>query len=353
MRAPESLHIDGVDFPLEVSAGGVRVAVATPSLDALQLVLARLSNVGVPAEERARFARGEDFAVPNLSARRIAGAAAAAGAAGAADAIANWRAFAGRDPGDDFYLVSASFAPHPIAVPRATMIQLIAELWRLSERVRNGLFETAPAPSPETAPAPVAAQPAPAAPPSDDVLRDLEDRALLLDQLDPEDTLRSGLPGESLDALTAARRRTVLLGLRIAGLLTSEPAALASLRPRLASLVLPTLEGYLDAAVALRAYLRSAARAELLPPGDKDLLDDLLQSAVSLDWFRKATPPGPATLPPDHWLARCEAAFLRARPAGPSAGRTYTKIDGVGTWLHYRSDLGPHLSLWRALPDPR
>lgn len=346
MRAPSSLHIEGVDFPLEISASGVRLAIVAPALDALQLVLARLSKVGVPQHERDCFARGEDFAVPNLSARRSA--AGAANAADAGDAIANWRAFAGREPGDDFYLVSASFASHPIAVPRTTMIQLIAELWPLCEGVRNGLVEPALAPPPEAAAAPASTAPAGApAQPGEAVLRDLEDTALLLDQLDPEDTLRSGLPSEALDALTAARRRTVLLGLRTAGLLNPDPAALAALRTRLGALQLSTLARYLDAAAALRVYLSSAARAELLPAGS----DDLLQSAVSLDWFRKASPPGPAPLSPDRWLALCEAAFLRARPAGPLAGRTYTKIDGVGAWLYYRSDLGPHLSLWRALPD--
>lgn len=341
MRVPPVLHIEGVDFPLEVSASGVRLAIVTPALDALQLVLARLSNTGVPQEQRDGFARGQDFAVPNLSARRIKASAADAGVA-----IANWRAFAGRDPGDDLYLVSASFASHPIAVPRAVMIQLIAELWPLCEGVRNGLIEPVLASSPEAVTA--AALPAATSEqPSDDVLRDLEDAAVLLDQLDPEDTLRSGLPSEALDALTAARRRTVLLSLRIAGLLSSDPAELAILHTRIRSLQLPTLAGYVDAAMALRSYLQSATRAELLPPSG----DDLLQSAVSLDWFRKGSPAGPATTSPERWLALCEAAFLRTRPTGPLAGRTYTKLEGLGVWLHYRSDLAAHLSLWRALPD--
>lgn len=339
--SPQILHVDGVEFPLEASASGVRLAVVTPALDALQLVLARLSNPGSSSQERDVFARGEDFAVPNLSARRIA-----ATAPDAAPAIARWRAFAGREPGDELYLISASFAPEPLAVPRATMAELIAELWRLCEAVRAGQLEPAPA-RPAAAPAPIAAAPAPIAaraPADDDVLLELEGAAALLDQLDPEDTLRPNPPDEARDALTSARRRTILLGLRTAGLLGADPTERAALRRRLVATQRPTLLGYLDAATALRAYASSAERDAALPPFG----DDLLQSAISLDWFRKGPPTGPAELSPARWLARCEAAFLRARPVGPRAGRTFTQIGGAGVWLHHRRDLGPHVSLWRA-----
>jgi hypothetical protein len=339
-KAPQPLSVEGVEFPLEASANGVRLAVVTPALDALQLVLARLSNPGVSAEQRGVFSRGEDFAVPNLSARRIPAAD-----PGAAHAIANWRAFAAREPGDDLYLVSASFAPEPIAVPRATMIQLMAELWRLCEAVRAGQLEPLPS-APLPAPPTVSAAPAAARLPAGDaVLVELEGAAALLDQLDPEDTLRAGPPGEALDALTAARRRTILLGLRTAGLLGADPEERAALRRRLVAMQLPTLLGYLDAASALRAYATSEERAALLPPAS----DDLLRSAVSLDWFRKGSPAGPAGLSPARWLAQCEAAFLRARPVSPLAGRTFIQLGGIGVWLHHRSDLGPHVSLWRAV----
>jgi hypothetical protein len=358
------LHIDGVSFPLEVSAAGVRLALAVPALEAPQLVLAQLCNAGVTPQQRELFARGEDFAVPNLSAVRVP-----ASDPDAREAIAAWQAFAGRDPGPDVYLVSASFSAHALAVPPPTMARLIAELGPLCDGVRSGALEPrlaepgAEVPPPDAtailAPDDAAAATALAPPAlaSDDVLRDLENSAAMLDQLDPEDTLREGLPSEQLDALTAARRRTVLLGLRIAGLFSpaaiAGPAAAAT-RARLLAAGFPTLAGYLDAAVALAAYLTSRTRAQQLPPAS----EDLLLSAVSLDWFRKAAPsaaPSPAPRAADDaWLTRCEAAFARARAVGPRAGRTYTKLDdGTAVWLHFRTDVGPHVSLWRALEARR
>lgn len=362
MLVPRALHIDGVAFPLEVSPGGVRLALAVPALEAPQLVLAQLCNAGVPPERRELFARGEDFVVPNLSAIRMS-----ASAPDARDAVAAWKKLARRDPGADVYVVSASFVNEALAIPATTMARLLAELAPLCDGIRSGAVEPrladaaahagAQAATPATA-ATVAATVAsatasPFAP--DDVLGDLEAAAALLDQLDPEDTLREGLPSEELDALTSARRRTVLLGLREAGLFTTAalaPEALGNHRARLLAASLPTLAGYLDAAAALAAYLTSRDRAALLPPAS----EDLLLAAVSLDWFRKPSPraaPPPPSSSAATWLARCEAALLGARAAGPRAGRTYAKLDGAGLWLHFRTDLGPHVCLWRALPASR
>lgn len=366
MLVPRALHIDGVSFPLEVTPGGARIARATPALEALQLVIAQLCNAGVTAEQREVFARGGDFAVPNLSAVRLP-----ASDPDARAAVAAWKAFAKRDPGEDIYLVSASFVNVPIAVPPTTMAQLVAELGPLCDGIRSGAVQAKlaepgaehapPVPLAATSVIPsVAAAAVPATratgatvdggPPlaEDEVLRDLENSATMLDQLDPEDTIRDGLPSEELDALTAARRRTVLLGLRLAGLFSPSTLGSPAARTRLLAAGFPALTSYLDAALALSAYLTSRTRARVLPPAS----EDLLLSSVSLDWFRKATPRSapPEGLAEDEWLMRCEAAFLRARAQGPRAGRTYLKLDdGTPVWLHFRTDLGPHVCLWRAL----
>jgi hypothetical protein len=353
---PAALHLDDVTFPIEVASGGVRLKVVVPALDALQLVLARLCNPDATAEQRGVFARGEDFAVPSLSAVRMA-----ASHPDAADAVASWTRFAGRPPGDDVYVVAASFSDEAIAVPRATLSKLLAELARLCDAVRVGDSDAhhdhdhhdhdphhhagggAPSPSAAAgAPSPSAA----AGAPSDELLRELERDALHLDSLDPEDTRRAGLPSEALDARTAARRRIVLLGLDEAGLLTTAAASDQALRARLRDTGCVTLLGYLDAVAALAAYYASPERAELpLPRADAAPL----HGDVSLDWFRKASPPGPPELSAHAWLARCEALFVRSRPSAPNAGRTFTKVAGVGTWLHFRADRGPHVALWRAV----
>ena len=394
MLVPRVLRIEGVAFPLSVSAGVAVVSSALPELVALQTVLVQLCAASAPPELRERFARGEDFVEPALAAVRMQARDDDAG-----PALRQWRAFARAadttTADSEIYLVSASFARVPLAVPRAIMAQLAAELVRLNDELRAGQrtaqLEPVPAGEPElsaggpawptTAPTPDddddddgdtdddddedtdgddagddraahAAQPGagPAAQHlSDELLRSLEDDAAVLDQLDPEDTLRAGLPPEQVDALTAARRRTVLLGLRVAGLLqaSTDAADNAALRQRLQAAGLLTLLGYLDAAAALRAYLGSDARARFFR--DQAPPQDLLQSDVSLDWFRKASPPPPPGVTAHEWLALCEINFVRSRGAGPRAGRTYVKLEGRGTWLLYRTDVGPHLSLWRAL----
>ena len=409
MLVPRALRIEGVSFPLAVTASSAHLATSVPALQALQVVLVQLCDANAPAAVRECFARGEDFVVRELAAVRMK-----AHDADASAGLAQWRAFARSadttTADSDIYLVSASFVRTALAVPCAILVQLAAELVRLNDGLRAGTItaqleppdpadapgaqplaggppsaatldddgdddsdddsddddshddddeshDDGPSPAhgsaapqaPAAAEAPLPALPALPSLPSDELLRQLENEAAMLDQLDPEDTLRPGLPSEELDALTAARRRTVLLGLRVAGLL-HEAADSPELRHRLASAGLSTLTGYLDAAAALRAYLRSPGRARFFRGAAQ--VADLLTSAVSLDWFRKdasITPPG---VSPDEWLALCEANFVRSRPPGPRGGRTYVKLEGRGVWIHFRADVGPHLCLWRALQDP-
>lgn len=385
MLVPRFLHLDGVAFPLEATATGVRVAMAVPALEPVQLVLAQLCNPGATAEQRAAFAAGRDFVVPELAAVRLR-----ADHPDARGGVENWRAFAraadALRPDSEIYLFSAGFSRHALALPRATAVALAAELMRLSDALRAGTLRAElapPAPAdPRVAGGPMEetlddesppdeeeedkggdAESAPhlearAVPPaateprprpelaSAELLRELENAAALLDQLDPEDTLRSDLPSEELDALTAARRRTVLTSLDLAGFFTAE-ADTPALRDRLARDGLLTLLGYLDAAAALRRYLASAARARLVrePPPPS-----LLLAAVSLDYFRKPSPPGPPEVTADEWLALCEANFVRSRSASPRAGRTFVKLQGQGVWLWFRADAAPAVSLWRVVP---
>ncbi len=388
MLVPRFLLLDGVAFPLEVTASGARVAMAVPALEPVQLVLAQLCNPGVTEEQRACFAQGRDFVVPELAAVLLR-----ADHPDARGGVESWRGFARAAdtlrPDSEIYLFTAGFSRYALALPRATAVALAAELVRVCEAVRAGALraelappapadprvaggpmeetlddeptdeadetgeddDSAPAPNRAEASPPAAPSP-PEAPPelaSDELLRELENAAALLDQLDPEDTLRSDLPSEELDALTAARRRTVLTSLELAGFFAAE-ADTPALRDRLTRDGLWTLLGYLDAAAALRRYLASAARARLVhePPPRS-----LLLAAVSLDYFRKASPPGPPEVNAEEWLALCEATFVRTRSASPRAGRTFLKLQGQNIWLWFRADAAPAVSLWRVVPAKR
>lgn len=391
MLVPRFVLLDGVAFPFEVTASGVRVAMTVPSLEPVQLVLAQLCNPGVTEEQRAAFAAGRDFVVPELAAVRLR-----ADHPDARGGVESWRAFARTAdtlrPDSEIYLFTASFSRHALALPRATAVALAAELVRLSDALRAGTLRAELAPPAPADPRiaggpmeetlddesppeeeedegddaesashlearvvpPAATEPGPRPElASDELLRELENAAALLDQLDPEDTLRSDLPSEELDALTAARRRTVLTSLELAGFFTAE-ADTPALRDRLTRDGLWTLLGYLDAAAALRRYLASAARARLVrePPPPS-----LLLAAVSLDYFRKPSPPGPAEtsseVTADEWLALCEANFVRTRSPSPRAGRTFVKLQSQGVWLWFRADAAPAVSLWRVVPAKR
>lgn len=384
MLVPRFLLLDGVAFPLEVTASSARVAMAVPALEPVQLVLAQLCNPGVTEEQRACFAQGRDFVVPELAAVLLR-----ADHPDARGGIESWRSFARAAdtlrPDSEIYLFTAGFSRYALALPRATAVALAAELVRVCEALRTGALraELAPpaptdprvaggpleetlddevdeygedadsAPAPDHAEAAPSAAPSPPAPSpelaSDELLRELENAAALLDQLDPEDTLRSDLPSEELDALTAARRRTVLTSLDLAGFFAAE-ADTPALRDRLTRDGLWTLLGYLEAARSLRSYLASEARARLVhePPPRS-----LLLTAVSLDYFRKPSPPGPPEITADEWLALCEANFVRSRSASPRAGRTFLKLQGQGVWLWFRADAAPTVSLWRVVPAKR
>src|SRR5437870_3807708 len=96
-----------------------------------------------------------------------------------------------------------------------------------------------------------------------------------------------------LTAVEAARRRLVIP----AGVLG------AGERERLAALGLTALVAYADAAVEMERYLASPGYARLVRrPRPERVIDSL----VSLDWFRRTSGYVAANLDPFDWLALCE-----------------------------------------------
>ncbi|MBX3156106.1 MAG: hypothetical protein KF773_08910 [Deltaproteobacteria bacterium] len=172
------------------------------------------------------------------------------------------------------------------------------------------------------------------------ILRELEAMVAELDALDEQ--ARDG--GETyedaeLEARCAARRQRVLIELEVAGLFERSLADAA----RAALAGLPALRAYHEAAMELHAYLDSRERAEIVR---KPRPDSLLDSDVSLDWFRRPSGQTAEGIAPWTWLALGERAF--ENPAPFRAGRRFTRLAGQGCTLFYRTEAKAAPSLWRA-----
>ena len=113
-------------------------------------------------------------------------------------------------------------------------------------------------------------------------------------------------------AEAAARRRTLLIELDGAGVLSGRPEVADELN----ELQLPALLGYHRAARRLLDYLVSPERRELVPDA---LAEPVLGARVSLDFFRDgpAVPPGRT----EHgWTALGEAMLVAASPGADRRG---------------------------------
>jgi hypothetical protein len=165
----------------------------------------------------------------------------------------------------------------------------------------------------------------------DRVLAEIEGLAREVDRL---------AQGNEEEQVTAgAKRGRLLIELDVAGLL----AGTEDVRMRVAKY--PTLLGYHAAAVALLSYLASAARIRLVATA---IGSKVIDSNISLDWFRVPsgyTPPG---VSPHDWLALCERNFIDPMPTG--GGSRYVRLEGKMHQLEFRLEVGPKPRLWRAVP---
>jgi len=173
----------------------------------------------------------------------------------------------------------------------------------------------------------------------DDSLHEIAALAELVDRLDAEAS-RGGEPygDEQLDATLVAKRGRLLLELEVADVLGG------SERERLAKLGLTRLVAYSDAAVAMGGYLGSPGYARLVKqPRPERLVDSL----VSLDWFRVPSDYVPHGVDAHDWLALCELNF-RANER-PRAGSVFIRLEGTFHRLMFRTELG-RPRLYRAVP---
>lgn len=378
---PSHIAIGNVAFRLAAHEHGVRLVEKSRGLQPLGLVIERLLVDRRGAARVREFVDRQDFAEAHLFASVVQPADPVLDNT---DGALNWMRLAGSLPDlSDAYRIGTTFLDEMLVIPRATLIELIERMSELNDAVLAGRLEpgidtTQPVPAPPLTPE-VAEQIAeydrllgiaqefaddfaqqlmqgkkPRIPKPDltdrshELLAEFEEKAGGLETIDQNARrLPEPYADQRLDAYIAGRRRMLLFELDVAGVLAASGAR--EMRARLVSLGLPNLVTYHDAAMAMHRYLGSPARERLVgtPPPT-----NILECAVSLDWFRVPSGYVAEGCSPEEWLALCELNFARNVPAQQRAGRRFLRLEGRTHQLLHRMEAEPQQRLWRAWPEP-
>lgn len=373
---PSYLQIDGMVFPLLAHPQGVRLdSKDREFLQGPRFVVSSILNDQVPHEVLKALEERRDL--PMRQELSVAPADPISFPSDYEKHIELWQRLTGNslDP-HDAYSIGASFLDDKfnLVLPRSTFIVLMTKLYELNDAVREGRMEPR---IDDSMPVP----PLPLPPPernawTDEELRELEEAATELDELDP---LWDSPAPDPYSTHSVENRRAFLFAMLEVAYLRTEQGD-DDVPPRLRELELPTLIVYDEALTALRAYLRDPARAAIVDPeveGAKrhEALSTSTSASgtgtgfeiaaasglpvtpfnadVSLDLFRLPEPLRPAGLSSHTWIAHCEAAFVRLRitgaiaPGTSSAQEVFTRVLGHQVKLRYRPETTPVPRLWR------
>jgi hypothetical protein len=321
------LEAAGVRIPLVSGWNGYQIRPGAP-FDQLGWVVGQWTDGHLP-ELLERVARGEDAEIVGFAVIKPRYPL-------EPEEVAPWKALTGEDVGDDPVVIYTRFVQHGMAFPRAALVEIL----RAFKKLRD---ETAHLPRPEEPP-PVPPSPAASLPPdqlftrtpsSDQPPTEYErvSMAEIDDMASALDVAQAAARTPDQRADVSVKRRVLLEELEAHGLL--DEARQHEKRAWLESWRMPTLRDYVDAAIALRRYYASEARATYkLPAPPARLLD----GAVSLDWFRRSGPT-PEASTPDTWLAFCELV-LHENPPGGAAGEVLSKVGGRWYQIHWRREAG-------------
>jgi hypothetical protein len=402
---PSYLQIGSAVFPLQIDHGYLRLTTDLPGIDALGTVLSRFRSMP-PVQRQHETSQARDYVFDDGHVTVFR--AAAFDDEDTADGSMNWFRLTGAFPRkEESFHVGTSFLPDAMMIPQSVLFELINRLAEIDQGVANGTIELRlddtpvpprlPAslsittydrlwicreaeakthalkvmrgepwtplpeepdyepveydeptdddqPEPQGLPlftiTPTNPIPTPAAIANGSILRELETMAIELDALD--EVARAGgdtYEDAELEARWSARRRRLLIELEVAGLF--ERSLTREARDAVAQL--PALRAFHDAAMQLHAYLDSRERADVVrKPRPQSLLD----SDVSIDWFRVPVGVVPDGMAAWTWLALVELQF--ERPPAFTTGRRFTRLAGRGCTLLYRTEARATPSVWRA-----
>lgn len=305
---PHQIDVDGLALPIVDTALGPRIS-PEGELAGLAIAVNAFLNGALPQLWDA-VVRREPVSVGDVHARPLA-----VSDGDPAASLEPWRRRSGSGVAEDPVEVGTSAVR--FVLPRTALLNILDRMQRLD----SGGPEPEPAGT-TGSPGEVLARAVanrPGAPGRTDELERLETRARELDAMtDP--------------AQAAARRRTLLIELDDAGVLSGRP----EVADELDELHLTTLLGYCRAAGQLLDYLISPERRRFVPDA---LAEPVLGARVSLDFYRDGprVPPGRTER---GWTALGEALLVASSPDAAVAGGFYSQWDGRWYEVRWRRDDG-------------
>ena len=323
----DTIKIAGLNIVLEQTPSGPILSTKDRWLEPLAWVVNSAAAGGSAAGLADALERGDDLSVQGLFAMRPE-----PGDPFVEEAKARWREWTGNDAGDDIYVVGTTFTDHEVAIPRLALIEILTKLKELQQQTT-------------LAPVPWLFRPDPIFPDpgkgEEEIMRDLEKRAIELDTLEKE-AAETDTPSVELAATISAKRRFLLLEVNAAGLFHESHAS--SKRAWLTTWELLTLLGYFEAALELLAYFCSVERRRYIPDAGPE---PVLGSRVSVDWYRIPKDP-PEGFRPEQWLGYCESIFMTATNTEGGEGDMFVHEGKLRFQLYWRKDDGITPALVRA-----
>jgi hypothetical protein len=315
----DTINIAGLNILLEQTPAGPILSTKDRWLESLAWVVNSAAAGGSAAGLADALERGDDLSVQGLYAMRPE-----PDDPFVEEAKARWREWTGNDAGDDVYIVGTTFTEHQIVIPRLALIEILTKLKELQQ-------QTPLAPVPWLfCPDPINPDPGKG---EEEIMRDLERRAVELDTLEKEKA-ETDAPSVELVATISAKRRFLLLELNAAGLFHEAHAS--NKRFWLITWELHTLLGYFEAALKLLAYFSSVDRRRYIPDAG---LEPVPGARVSVDWYRI---PGdsPEGFRPEQWLGYCESILMTATSTEGGEGDIFVHQGKLRFQLYWRKDDG-------------
>jgi hypothetical protein len=305
--APDRLEVTGLTLPIVDTALGPRIS-PEGELAGLAIVVNAFLNGALP-QLWDGVVRREPVRVTDVHAEPLPEAT------DPAASLEPWRRISGSTLAEDPVVVGVP--GQEFVLPRVALLTILDRMQNLNARGPGGTPAVATGSPGELLARAVANRPG--APGRAEELARLETRARELDAMtDP--------------AEAAARRRTLLIELDDAGVLSGRP----EVADELTELQLPALLSYQRAARHLLDYLVSPERDALVPDA---VAEAVLGARVSVDFFREGprVPPGRTE---QGWAALGEAMLVAATPGPTVEGRFYSQWDGRWYDVRWRRDDG-------------
>ncbi|HLP88282.1 MAG TPA: hypothetical protein VK184_06785 [Nostocaceae cyanobacterium] len=319
------LTVAGISLKLIHTADGFSLGKQRQELESLAWVV-NSAVVGAFQKVIKNIEHGEDAVIPGLFAVRPDPDE------DNTEARNLWQKLTDEDPGEDTYLVGTTFTEPSILVPRKALQEMISALQILRQQPnlltsKNEVNQNQT--SKEDISLPISSTLEETHKQIDElVLRDLEERAVLLD------TLEKGEQNLEVAATISAKRRFLLIEMNEAGLF--DPALADEMREKIEQLQLPVLLNYHIAAMKLINYLESNERKYRFP---NSASPTVLDASVSIDWFRLYES-NPEKYQPYEWLAFCESILCRSNNGVAGTGKILSRIANEWYKVFWRRDNG-------------